>query len=210
MGFNIFIINLLFKPYKMAKQILSEEFRRMQKLAGIITESEYKQKSIEEIGAEASFLPVDPIPNMNKVYSDLAQNLGDKLTSLPAFNKLTDIIVNNLTPEEKEDFIAKFKGKDTKEIFNILAPMEGNSLNEEIDRRTLTGRILNLIKKAAGLNLIAAGGAPVALIATYALNIPGFSAGFVGMYLASLIASLIIRNVAGKLLGIDPEYDELF
>jgi len=210
MGFNIFIINLLFKPYKMAKQILSEEFRRMQKLAGLITENEYKQKSIEEIGAEASFLPVDPIPNMNKVYSDLAQNLGDKLTSLPAFNKLTDIIVNNLTPEEKEDFIAKFKGKDTKEIFNILAPMEGNSLNEEIDRRTLTGRILNLIKKAAGLNLIAAGGAPVALIAIYVLNIPGFSAGFVGMYLASLIASLIIRNVAGKLLGINPDYDELF
>jgi hypothetical protein len=193
----------------MSKQILSEEFRRMQKLAGLITESEYKQKSIEEIGAEASFLPVDPIPNMNKVYSDLAQKLGDKLTSLPAFNKLTDIIVNNLTPEEKEDFITKFKDKDTKEIFNILVPMEENSLNEEIDRRTLTGRILNLIKKAAGLNLVAAGGAPVALIAAYALGIPGFSAAYAGLHLASLIASFIISNVTRKLLGINPDYDSV-
>ena len=189
--------------------MLSEEFRRMQKLAGIITESEYKQKSIEEIGAEASFLPVDPIPSMGKAYSDLTQELGNKLASLPAFNKLTDIIVNNLTPEEKEDFIAKFKGKDTKELFNTLAPMEGNSLSEEIDKETLTGRILNLIRKAAGLNLVALGGAPAAAVAAFALGVPGYSAAFAGLYLASFIASLIISNVTGKLLGTNPDYDSI-
>ena len=33
----------------MKKQLISEEFKRMQKLAGIITENEYKQKLIKEL-----------------------------------------------------------------------------------------------------------------------------------------------------------------
>ena len=38
----------------MSKQILSEEFRRMQKLAGLITESEYKESLNEEFLFEIS------------------------------------------------------------------------------------------------------------------------------------------------------------
>ena len=34
---------------KMKKQILTEEFRRMRKLAGLITENEYKNRTAEEL-----------------------------------------------------------------------------------------------------------------------------------------------------------------
>jgi hypothetical protein len=99
MGFNIFIINLLFKPYKMAKQMLSEEFRRMQKLAGIITEN--------NLGEIFNFSKPKPTPDPHskeehdRLASYLTYGMEDKI--IPGSNGYT------YGPDEKMGYRYEYK-----------------------------------------------------------------------------------------------------
>ena len=56
------------------KQILSEEFFRMQKLAGLSTESDYKEKISEADGYYYSYYKLNP--NGNFYVYDLSNEIG--------------------------------------------------------------------------------------------------------------------------------------
>jgi len=65
----------------MKKQILSEEFRRMQKLAGLITESEYKENINEDEEAKSAAdkaikvsSPLEKSPEMDELAAKVAKN----------------------------------------------------------------------------------------------------------------------------------------
>jgi hypothetical protein len=188
------------------KQILSEEFRRMQKLAGIITENQYKRE-IEEISLSG---PLEKIKN-------LIMNSG-------AFNKFIDTIVSKMSEEDKENFKSKLgisleemqgslSFKDILSKVNVANPdKDAKDLNEELDRDTFAGKVVNLIRNLTGINLMALGGAPLGVFIGNVLhNIPGVhnSLGrgeiLVGM-LISLVASLIIHGISRKLLGLSDGY----
>ena len=87
MDFNIFIINLLFKPYKMAKQILSEEFRRMQELAGV-SDKEKTTKS-------ASPADVKALGQAQKS-SQTIQNKAKNINTIQEFPKAFEIWFKSL------------------------------------------------------------------------------------------------------------------
>ena len=116
MGFNIFIINLLFKPYKMAKQILSEEFRRMQKLAGIITETQYT-KLVENEEAEAI-------------------NAAEKAKDTIVNNDKLEQKVDSLTPDQIADLektlanLGVTADSSIKDVANKIAPKIEKIVNE--------------------------------------------------------------------------------
>jgi len=79
----------------MSKQILSEEFRRMQKLAGLITESEYKESLNEE-------------EQINDPEIDAAMKAG--LSSLTSDGASLDEIKDNEHPQELNESILALIG----------------------------------------------------------------------------------------------------
>ena len=62
-----------------AKVDESLEMLRMKKLAGLLTEGEYAKALLREVGMEASFLPVDPIPGTAELTPDIFDSIKDKL-----------------------------------------------------------------------------------------------------------------------------------
>jgi hypothetical protein len=169
----------------MKKQILSEEFRRMQKLAGIITESE----NIEEVSL-----------------SGLMDKFKDKITNLPIFQKFIDTVVAKMSEEDKAKFKSKFNISEAKSgpsLEDIMAKVQAaNSdadIQEAIDPDSFSGKIVNLVRNLTGINLVSLGGAPLGVLITYLVDTPGFNAA-AGM-LISLVASLIIHGISRKLLG---------
>jgi len=178
----------------MAKQILSEEFLRMQKLAGIITEEQYSKK-IEEVSISGTL-----------------GKIKDKILNLPVFQKLIDTIVSKMSKEDIEKFKAKFSlneaegGPSLEDVFakvNALNPdknvKEPEDLKEELDRDSFLGKVVNLVRNLTGLNLMALGGAPLGYFVAAALGLPGI--GLFAGALISLVASLIIHGISRKLLG---------
>jgi hypothetical protein len=59
----------------MAKQILSEEFRRMQKLAGIITEEQLEEMSIGDLDPKVLF---DFIKKYEDKFKEIEANIEDE------------------------------------------------------------------------------------------------------------------------------------
>jgi hypothetical protein len=142
--------------------------------------------------------------------SGIISKFRDKVINLPAFQKFIDTVVSKMTDAD----IAKFKSKfniaeaegapDLEDIMKkaVLLNPDGddsNQVNEELDRDSIAGKVVNLVRNLTGLNIISLGGAPLGVLIGVLLNIPWFGIG-IGL-LVSFIASLIVHNIARKLLG---------
>jgi hypothetical protein len=191
------------KDKKDKKEMMNESFLKMQKLAGIITEAQYREKKnlvenqLEEISLSGA---------LGKV--------KDKIINSSLFNKLIDMIVSKMSEKDKENFKTKFNlteaegGPSLEDIMSKVDAAnpdknvkEPEDLKEALDRDTLEGKIVNLIRNLTGLNLIALGGAPLGLFINFLLGVSTWGVGaFIGPVI-SLVASLIIHGISRKLLG---------
>jgi hypothetical protein len=142
--------------------------------------------------------------------SGIINKFRDKVINLPAFQKFIDTVVSKMTDED----IAKFKSKfniaeaegipDLEDIMKKAVAInpdgdDSNQVNEELDRDSIAGKVVNLVRNLTGLNLMMLGGAPLGVLIAVLLNIPWFGIG-IGL-LVSFIASLIVHNIARRLLG---------
>jgi len=159
-------------------------------------------EGIEEAGGDAQLMPSDPIVG----FSQVASEFRDKLENNPQIDKIADMIIAKMSAEDKEAFVQKFKGKDEKSIFKMAMAMLKGLDEAVIDRDSAAGKFVALLGNLAGLNLMALGGGVLGVFIGKVLlgvAIPVIPA------LISLVVSLIIRNVAGKLLGANDDYTGL-
>ena len=159
-------------------------------------------KEIEEAGGDAQLMPSDPIVG----FSQVASEFRDKLENNPQIDKIADMIIAKMSAEDKEAFVQKFKGKDEKSIFKMAMAMLKGLDEAVIDRDSAAGKFVALLGNLAGLNLMALGGGVLGVFigkVLLGIAVPVIPA------LISLVVSLIIRNVAGKLLGSNPDYTGL-
>jgi hypothetical protein len=181
------------------KDPINESFLKMQKLAGVITESQYNQKKdlIKEVSISGALAKVK-----------------DKILNSSLFNKLIDTIVSKMSDKDIAAFKSKFNLNEAEggpSLEDIMSKVDAanpdkdvkkpEELKEELDRDTFTGKIVNLVRNLTGLNLIMLGGAPLGLLINFVLGIGSFGFGaFIGP-LISLVVSLIIHGISRKLLG---------
>ena len=159
-------------------------------------------EEIEEAGGDAQLMPSDPIVG----FSQVASEFRDKLENNPQIDKIADMIIAKMSAEDKEAFVQKFKGKDEKSIFKMAMAMLKGLDEAVIDRDSAAGKFVALLGNLAGLNLMALGGGVLGVFigkVLLGIAVPVIPA------LISLVVSLIIRNVAGKLLGANPDYTGL-
>jgi hypothetical protein len=168
------------------------EFQRMQKIAGLITESEYKSK-IEEFSL-----------------SGMASKVKDKIVNLPAFKNLIDTIVSNMDEKDIATFKSRFNLSeaqggmsfdDIMDKVNSANPEADNEemINEELDPKSFAGKIASLVRNLTGINLLALGGAPLGLLIT---TLAGWSWAALPLGIViSLVVSLIIHGISSRLLG---------
>lgn len=180
------------KKKKEEKELMNESFLYMQKLAGVITEAQYKAK-VEEVSL-----------------SGIVNKVKDKITNLPQFQKLIDTLVSNMDEKDIATFKSKFNlseaqgGPSFEDIMSKVnkANPDADSqetINEALDSESFSGKIVNLIRNLTGINLIALGGAPLGALITV---LAGWSwaALPLGIFI-SLVVSLIIHGISRKLLG---------
>jgi hypothetical protein len=134
---NICIINLLFKPYKMAKQMLSEEFLKMQKLAGLITEAQYNQKiSLIETQLNEDNLEVKRIAK--QLYSWLKQNgvAVSLMTNPTEMNSFKKIGIKD--PKQEEATIIVLDHPSTKQTIIKVSLRGKESIVKGVENKLLT------------------------------------------------------------------------
>jgi hypothetical protein len=172
-----------------------KEFQRMQKLAGLITESEYKSK-IEEFSL-----------------SGMASKVKDKIVNLPAFKNLIDTIVSNMDEKDIATFKSRFNLSEAQggmsfdnimKKVNSANPEADNDdneemINEELDPKSFGAKIASLVRNLTGINLLALAGAPLGLLIT---TLAGWSWAALPLGIViSLVVSLIIHGISSRLLG---------
>jgi hypothetical protein len=194
------------------EEAINESFLKMQKLAGVITETQYNQKKslienqLEEISLSGA---LDKVKN--------------KIASLPAFDKLINSVVAKMSEKDKENFKAKFnlaEAKGAPSLEDIMTKVD--AINPDKDAKTpedlkegaeetvdkIAYEVVRLVKNLTGLNLLALGGIPFGFVINYLIDMSPWSFGaFVGPVI-SLVASLIIHGISRKLLGLSGD-DEL-
>ena len=112
----------------MKKQILSEEFRRMQKLAGIITESKYQESTIGE-GSDA-IIPKSLVTR----YANMKSLFGDKAKDPSVISKLIPIITD-FFPKNLDVSYQKLVDKFGEETANqVQTVLFGAYLDGYLDR----------------------------------------------------------------------------
>jgi hypothetical protein len=178
---------------------MNKELLRMQMLAGVITESQYKRKLNETELKEISL-------------SGVLGTIKDKIVNLPIFDKLTNTIVSKMSEKDKENFKVKFNLNEAEggpSLEDIMSKVDAanpdknvtnsEELKEELNKDTFEGKIVNLVRNLTGINLLALGGAPLGSFLAVLLGFPGI--GMLVGALISLVASLIIHSISRKLLG---------
>jgi hypothetical protein len=178
---------------------MNKETLRMQMLAGIITESQYKEKLNETELKEISL-------------SGVLGTIKDKIVNLPIFDKLINTIVSKMSEKDKENFKVKFNLNEAEggpSLEDIMSKVDAanpdknvtnsEELKEELNKDTFEGKIVNLVRNLTGINLLALGGAPLGAFLAVLLGFPGI--GMLAGALISLVASLIIHGISRKLLG---------
>jgi hypothetical protein len=111
----------------MKKQILSEDFLRMQKLAGLITESEYKSKLSEDETLEEGWkdwvlgglLTLSTLAGVGKVYQMDKQAENDKSKQIEYYDKVVNKELTKMNDDDLLDLGAKIAEK--------TGDMKGNS-----------------------------------------------------------------------------------
>ena len=171
---------------------LNEQFLKMQKLAGIITEEQYSEK-INEVSI-----------------SGIVSKFKDKVMNFPPFQKFIDTVVSKMTDEDIAKFKSKFNIAEAEGVPSLedimkkavaLNPDSDNTepITEEIDRESVVGKIINLVRVLSNVNLVTAGallGVPLSILLAGALAPLAATAGV----LISFIASCIVSAIANKLL----------
>ena len=161
-----------------------------------------KMKNMQEAGGDAQLIPSDPIVG----FSQVAAEFKDKLENNPQIDKIADMIISKMSAEDKSAFVQKFKGKDEQSIFKMAMAMLKSLDEAAIDRKSAAGKFVALLGNLAGINLMAFGGGALGIFIGKVLlgvGVPLIPA------LISFVVSLIIRDVAGKLLGKDDDYTGL-
>jgi hypothetical protein len=131
----------------MKKQILSEEFKRMQKLAGILTEEETNvesKKELEQLKKDAFNLIRDPKLNAlaKKIMSGISITDKEKLTS-DLINIVNESDINNKSLNEDQDEyslfskivdkqIEKLNNTSESKIDRILSPLDKDEIPDNI------------------------------------------------------------------------------
>jgi len=165
-------------------------------------EWEKEMGRMDEAGGDAQLMPSDPVIG----FSQVAAEFKDKLENNPQIDKIADMIISKMSAEDKSAFVQKFKGKDEQNIFKMAMSMLKSLDEAAIDRKSAAGKFVALLGNLAGINLMALGGSVLGVFigkVLLGIAVPVIPA------LISLVVSLIIRNVAGKLLGEDPNYTGL-
>jgi hypothetical protein len=125
------------------KQQLNEEFRRMQKLAGIITESQYKWESSKELGLDVNSLTYANFDQWKNNQNDSDEktffiNLANKVksgnTSEDKFNKAIKLNFNTLEWDSKPQLTNKTTSSPTQEKPTQSPIQKEESFKEKINK----------------------------------------------------------------------------
>jgi len=183
--------------YMEEEKPLNESFLYMQKLAGVITEAQYNQKKrlIKE-----------------GLISGALAKIKDKILNSSLFNKLIDTIVSKMSDKDIAAFKSKFNLNEAEggpSLEDIMSKVDAanpdkdvkkpEELKEVLDEDTFVGKIVNLVRNVAGINLLALAGAPLGVFIPYVLGF-GATAIYAGPFI-SLIGSMIIHGICRRLLG---------
>jgi hypothetical protein len=138
----------------MAKQILSEQFRRMQKLAGIITEEQLNENVVSEMvkfvsqnfdTIKANFLQseleiLDDIEAEEEDYS----NLNSQMNVSSAEELINAINERTLGVDLEDDM-------DASELFDMIRELASGQLNEEantdLELKSVAKKVFSVLKK---------------------------------------------------------------
>ncbi len=135
----------------------------------------------------------------------LVDKIKAKVLDSPLLDKIANKAIANMSQDEKTSVLKMF-GADQgrvpsfEDIYAVVtqkAPKE--NLNEEIDRESVGGTVLKLIRGVAGLNLIFAGALIPAVIGMV-VSIGPRTAAMGAIWIATLVASLIIHKICSNLL----------
>ena len=172
---------------------------RMQMLAGLITESQYKEKEkLEEISLSGTL-----------------GKIKDKISSL-ALDKFIDKVISGMSEKDKKEFLSKVntlnEAKDTPSVEDILSKVHNANPDKDatdvedlkeikkLDEDTIAFKIAKLVRNLTGLNLLALGGAPLGVLLGPLLTGNADGSAVFGA-LISVVATLIIHRIASKLEG---------
>jgi hypothetical protein len=136
----------------------------------------------------------------------LIDKIKDKVLNSAILDKIANKAISGMSEEEKTAILKMFgadKGRvpSFEDIYAIVtqkAPKE--TLNEEFDRDSVLALVLRIFRGVVGLNLIFAGALIPAVIGMV-LAIGPRTATMGAIWIATVIASLIIHKICSVLLG---------
>ena len=110
----------------MKKQLLSEEFTRMQKMAGIVNEIKVKPSSSKDVEAFKQFI-ISELGEVLEDYIESGENLFGEPFDAPQYEELKNSINNLTTLEEIESVVEDFlyenvyeKDYEVKDFFQYI------------------------------------------------------------------------------------------
>ena len=154
-----------------AKVDESLEILKMKKLAGLLTEGEYAKALLREIGMEASFLPVDPVPGSAELTSNIFNSIKNKLMASG------EKVINKVPKDElmamksaAEKVLGPGFGKEDITMDNAekVGKVLMSRLNEGNIADTIGG-ILALVGMGAGIFGVRSNNIPVAVVGLVAI-----------------------------------------
>jgi hypothetical protein len=164
-------------------------------------------KLLKEIGMEASFLPVDPIPGSTQVYSDIANKIIDKLEGFynsSEFDSIANKIEQSLDDKTKMALVKATQPKLSGGLENFLkSSVKQNvksSINEDNMMEDIAYAALNFIRGFAKVNIMSMGMLPglTAAAIEYFGGYPALTA-FISLFGSGAVAAGV--SVMGTILA---------
>jgi hypothetical protein len=162
---------------------------------------------LKEVGMEASFLPVDPIPGTTQVYSDIANKIIDKLEGFynsSEFDSIANKIEQSLDDKTKMALVKATQPKLSGGLENFLkSSVKQNvksSINEDDMMEDIAYAALNFIRGFAKVNIMGMGMLPglTAAAIEYFGGYPALTA-FISLFGSGAVAAGV--SVMGTILA---------
>jgi hypothetical protein len=139
---------------------------------------------------------------------DLTDKIKAKILNSPLLDKIANKAISTMSQDQKTTILQMFGAdqgrvpsfEDVYAVITQKAP-KGN-LNEVVDEESVGGIALRLVRSVAGLNLIFAG-ALIPAVVGMVLGIGPRTATMGAIWIATVVASLIIHKICSNLLGMD-------